>query len=357
MDPVVSQQNAHHLPWLQRISYSVGHAFNDLCASFWFTYLLVFMNHVNGFSSDTAGTLMLIGQVADGMATVFIGIECDKVFDWWICRYGRRKSWHLVGTICVFFSFPFLFNQCVGCQDSSEKSQIIYYAAFIILFQFGWAAVQISHLSLIPDLTPVSSERVELNAYRYAFTVFSNITVYLLMLAVLALNQKGSGDEQINSSDAVSFREVAFIIIILGAVFSILFHLGVREKRPNVNGHIPRNESADFDSDLVEYKHKPLTWKKWFTQAQFYQVALLYMGTRLTINLTQVYVPNYLQESLYLPKVSTIELNFSNFFFLFYCVFVCRKVSHIFLLWSTPVASCHRLWWNISMSSLEKGYR
>lgn len=66
-----------------------------------FTYLLVYMRKVNTFQNETAGLLMLVGQVADGIATPFIGIECDKKFDWWMCKYGRRKSWHLVGTLCV----------------------------------------------------------------------------------------------------------------------------------------------------------------------------------------------------------------------------------------------------------------
>lgn len=71
-----------------------------------------------------------------------------------------------LGTLCVIGSFPFLFMECIGCSKSSQNAQFVYYGAFIALFQFGWAAVQVSHLSLIPDLTPISSERVELNSLR-----------------------------------------------------------------------------------------------------------------------------------------------------------------------------------------------
>ena len=38
---------------------------------------------------------------------------------------------------------------CSMCSDQ----QMLYYPVFIVIFQFGWAAVQISHLSLITDLT------------------------------------------------------------------------------------------------------------------------------------------------------------------------------------------------------------
>lgn len=43
------------LPLLKRLSYAVGHFLNDLCASMWFTYLLVFYHSVLGFQNTSAG--------------------------------------------------------------------------------------------------------------------------------------------------------------------------------------------------------------------------------------------------------------------------------------------------------------
>lgn len=43
------------LPPVRRLSYAVGHFLNDLCASMWFTYLLVFYHSVLGFQSSYAG--------------------------------------------------------------------------------------------------------------------------------------------------------------------------------------------------------------------------------------------------------------------------------------------------------------
>lgn len=73
-----------------------------------------------------------------------------------------------VGTVCVAISFSFLFMKCLPCGDTtmSDWVQFIYYAPFVVIFQFGWAAVQISHLSLIPELTSNESERLNLGAIR-----------------------------------------------------------------------------------------------------------------------------------------------------------------------------------------------
>jgi Na+/melibiose symporter-like transporter len=111
----------------------------------WFSYLLVFYHRVVNFSNASAGYLLLIGQVADALATTFVGFESDKTRTG-LFRYGRRKTWHLVGVISVLSSFPFCFNLCVGCENSDLWAQFIYFTMFIIIFQFGWACSQIAHL-------------------------------------------------------------------------------------------------------------------------------------------------------------------------------------------------------------------
>ena len=49
---------------------------------------------------------------------------------------------------------------------SFQWAKLLYYACFAILFQFGWASTQISHLALIPCLTGCQDERTGLTAIR-----------------------------------------------------------------------------------------------------------------------------------------------------------------------------------------------
>ena len=63
-------------------------------------------------------------------------------------------------------SFPFIFVDCISCGNSDQSAQLFYYSAFVVLFQFGWAATQISHLAMIPDLTPCKDERTGITSYR-----------------------------------------------------------------------------------------------------------------------------------------------------------------------------------------------
>uniref|UniRef100_A0A8C3A8V5 Major facilitator superfamily domain-containing protein 12 n=1 Tax=Cyclopterus lumpus TaxID=8103 RepID=A0A8C3A8V5_CYCLU len=291
---------------LKKLSYAVGHFLNDLCASMWFTYLLVFYHSVLGFKNTYAGVLLLVGQIADGICTPLIGYESDRTPG---CgNYGKRKTWHLVGTLSVLLSFAFIFNQCLGCGSLTPQwASLTYFIPFIMVFQFGWAATQISHLALIPELVTCEHAKVELTAYRYAFTVIANITVYAVAYLLFHI-QAGQDDdplsEELGPQDINVFRNLALIVLAIGALFSLLFHLGIKERRPGADGEAGEEQGRKRMEDEDE------EWKCWLQQPSFYQVALLYMSTRLMVNLSQTYISMYLINTLGLPKkfIATIPL-------------------------------------------------
>ncbi|KAK8400143.1 hypothetical protein O3P69_003085 [Scylla paramamosain] len=257
-----------------KLGYGFGHVLNDLCSAMWFTYLLVYFHHVLLFDNGLAGVVLLIGQVADALSTPFVGREADRTDDLPFCvRYGRRKTWHLFGSAMVLCAFPFIFMGCLGCANAHDWAQVVYYAPFVVVFQFGWAATQISHLSLIPSITQDPNDRTELNAIRYGFTVMSNVTVYVVTWLVLGLDTSSKGREAgIGPEDAAKFRYIVAIVLVIGMVFVGLFH--------------------------------GMTATDWLKNTQFYQIAVLYMATRLFCNLSQAYVPIYLQDSLHLQEES-----------------------------------------------------
>jgi len=121
-----------------KLFYSVGHVYNDLTVSIWFSYTLLYFKFQ--FDDSLAGALILIGQVADAVASPFVGFESDKNPNIWICRYGRRKTWHLLGVIMNSIT-PLVYSTPFGCDDVSQCSQwsrFLYYSVLIIIFQSGW---------------------------------------------------------------------------------------------------------------------------------------------------------------------------------------------------------------------------
>lgn len=279
------------IPFKTQFFYGIGHVLNDVCASMWFTYLLVFFHLVLEFDNGKTGMLLLIGQIADAIATPFIGYQSDHSDDVWFARYGKRKVWHLLGTICVIGTFPFIFSPCIGCNNSHDWAQIFYYSTFIIVFQFGWAAMQISHLSLIPELTPNEHDRTKLTAVRYSFTVISNLLVYVITWTVLHLNNGESS--KIGPGDEYKFQHIVWIVLSFGAFCSFLFHMFVKELHSDVS--------------YVQSGHLRTSVKDLLRNIKIYQVAVVYMSSRLFVNLSQVFVPLYLHETLNMPA-STLAL-------------------------------------------------
>lgn len=291
------------------IAYGFGHFYNDMCASMWFTYLLIFATRVLNLSSSKAGALILIGQVADAIFTPFIGYESDRRnAGLWCLRYGRRKTWHFVGFLCVTCSFAFLFVECLGCKFGKTPVliQFLYYVPFVVVFQFGWAAVQISHLALIPDLSSCQHERATLNGVRYAFTVIANITVFGLVYIFLGLVD--SNHKNITHDDGINFSYVAFIVTGVGFFATLFFYFGTKEPAfryirvidRNVNEVHENPESTSTDDNANPRNH--MIWRDWFKLFDFYIVAVLYMATRVFGNITQAYLPLYVLETQHFEK-------------------------------------------------------
>ena len=77
-------------------------------------------------------------------------------------------------------SFPFIFSLCLVCDENTHQyAKLVYFSSFMLIFQFGWACSQISHLSAIPALAQNQNERTSLTAIRYSVTIMSQVMVYL----------------------------------------------------------------------------------------------------------------------------------------------------------------------------------
>jgi len=140
-------------------------------------YLLYFISYTVEYGPGLASLALLSGQIADGIATNFVGFLIDKTNS----RLGKRTPWFLLGTLLVIPSFLLTFNTCIAadliCGKSWSKTcdpethkliTYVYYIALPALFNIGWAAVQISTMSIIVAITFDQKQRDLLIAYRNA---------------------------------------------------------------------------------------------------------------------------------------------------------------------------------------------
>ncbi|KNC48186.1 glycoside-Pentoside-Hexuronide :Cation Symporter family [Thecamonas trahens ATCC 50062] len=276
------------LPWLTRSAYSVGHVLNDLTAAVWFSYLIVYFQKVREMSASHAGILLFVGQGVDAAMTPTVGVLSDKFTS---LPYGQRKSWHLFGTLCVALSFPFILGSDFPfVKHFSTNGQLGYFSVFIAIFQIGWASTQVAHLSLIPELTSSSRERDFLNSARYAFTIVASVAVFGLAFGLL----QASAGRDVGPSDLWHFALLSYLVVATGLVAATYFHVGVAE---------PSHEEKQKACGKSE-SCKRVTWSDWFKRALFYQIGGVYMCARLVVNISQVYLPLFLLDTLQMDKTN-----------------------------------------------------
>lgn len=176
-----------------KIGYGCGHVLNDLFATVWFSYTLLFLKDVLQMPTE-AGSFMMLGQLTDAFFSAIVGFLTDL--------YGTKRNWHFIGSIIVCLSFPMIFVMQRDMLPYWVK--IFYFSAIIALFQCGWATVQISHLAIIPEYSGSEKERSELNAVRFSMSILSNITVFVVAYIFLHIRDKLT--DEIGPDDFDKFR-------------------------------------------------------------------------------------------------------------------------------------------------------
>jgi len=286
------------LTWAQKWSYSVGHVLNDLCAGCWFSYLLVYMENSVGIDKTLAGVVMLAGQLMDGIATPVVGMLSDKSEG--CCKLGKRKSWNVFGAIGVAIFFTLTF----GPPFVPPKSiQVVYFCTSAALFNACWASSQISHLTLVPELTDQPEVRTGLYTKRYAFTVLSNMTVFGIFALFTAIAHGSQCSDNISRS---VFQDMAYAIVALGIFSTLLFACGTQE-------HVlcdttTSNGGTDHPDGATN------AWKQWLRRPSFWIAASCYMFARLATNCSQVFIPFVLLKALNAPCAYVALVPFEVYF-------------------------------------------
>ncbi|KAJ8678612.1 hypothetical protein QAD02_014399, partial [Eretmocerus hayati] len=291
-----------------RTAFALGHVFNDLAAAMWFSYTLLFLQRVALLEPLGAGSLLLLGQVIDALMTPVFGLLVDK--------YPKKKAWHVLGSAMVFVSFPVLFGSFV--TNPNRLSTMFVYVLSIMVFQTGWAAVQISHLSMIPALTSSPLIRAELTAIRYSAQVGAAVVVFVVTWIVLPTSSAAGA--RLGPEDIYKFRNIVVVLCLFGSISTILFHAFLKARLLEASGGSSpaRTSSAasveasfqqqDGGNGLIRNGKENFGVRRssiasasstsgWLSAGVLGRVALLYVASRLFITLATVYLPLYIEET------------------------------------------------------------
>ncbi|XP_050937780.1 uncharacterized protein LOC103504428 isoform X1 [Cucumis melo] len=152
---------------------------------------------------------------------------------------------------------------------SSSTLQTVGYSFFAAIFNVGWAATQVSHMSMVNCITLNSTSRVALASCRNAFNMVANLSLYAVALLVFSITKAKS-----HTDIEYQYRVIAYISIFIGCCFVVIFLVGTKE--PSLKVAVQGNRGTR------------ISWSYWFKKVLYYQVALAYVLTRLIVNVSQV---------------------------------------------------------------------
>lgn len=163
---------------------------------------------------------------------------------------------------------------------------MVLYITSITIFQTGWAAVQISHLSMIPSLTNSLLARADLTAIRYSAQVSAAMVVFIVTWIVLPT----SGESvQLNQQDDYKFRNIVLVLTILGLTATVFFHIFLKANL------LERATSPKTNiEEAIRSSNRRISW---VDITILLRVAMLYVASRLFITLSTVYLPLYIEET------------------------------------------------------------
>ncbi|CRK96281.1 CLUMA_CG009703, isoform A [Clunio marinus] len=284
-------ENRSTLSFFLKIGYGFGHVYNDLSATIWFSYILLYLKDVLEMPNE-AGYLMMLGQIADAVFSAIVGLMTD--------RYYTKRNWHMMGTLIVILSFPFLFMLEQNVLPYLAK--IFYFILFITLFQCGWATVQISHLAILPELSITHKDRSDLNSVRYCMSIFSNITVFTIAWTVLHIRNRNS--ESIGPNDFDKFRNITIFLTAIGILTTIIF-----EGSLSLSKYNKRREDKFATSELDDSTSKSSSVEiiNVLKDLQLYKIAFLYTFSRLFLVICIIYIPIWLNDFMKTRTDQTIE--------------------------------------------------
>ncbi|MDV3000141.1 MAG: hypothetical protein N5P05_001747 [Chroococcopsis gigantea SAG 12.99] len=207
------------LSFWTKLAYGAGDFGPAITANISVFYLLFFFTNVVGLSGATAGSVLMIGKIADAVNDPIIGMWSDQTRTPW----GRRLPWMIFGAIPfgLFFVLQWFIPSFLGELTKSETFLWAYFVIIGILFNVTYTAVSLPYQSLTPELTLDYNERTNLNSFRFSFSIGGSILSLILYLLIFKAD---------NLDQTQRFIILAVICSILSIIATLWCTLGIQER-------------------------------------------------------------------------------------------------------------------------------
>lgn len=171
-------ESPNKLKLREKIGYGMGDAGTNIAWRTMSTFLFIFYVDVYGLSPVSAGLLLLIARLSDGVTDIFMGIIGDRTNT----KHGQFRPWILWTAV----PFGLILSLTFTTPPFGELGKLIYAYVTYILFTLIYTANNVPYGALMGVMTSDEKERTSLSSFRFAGAYFGGIlTQGLLIYLVL----------------------------------------------------------------------------------------------------------------------------------------------------------------------------
>lgn len=170
--------NRERISLKEKIGYAFGDAGSNIAWRTMSTFLLIFYTDVYGLAPATAGVLLLVARLSDGLTDILMGIIGDRTKT----KSGQFRPWILWTAL----PFGLILALTFTTPPFGTTGKIIYAYLTYILYTLVYTASNVPYGALMGVMTSDEKERTSLSSFRFAGAYFGGImTQGLLIYLVL----------------------------------------------------------------------------------------------------------------------------------------------------------------------------
>lgn len=224
----------------QKLGYGLGDMGSNCFYALVTTFLLAYLTDTAGLNAGIVGTLILISKFLDGISDLFFGRLLDNTHS----KMGKARPWVLWSSIPLAVCLFMLFS--VPSAISGTAQYIYVFIVYTAANAVCYTANNIAYNTLTALVTKDQTERVSMGAFRYPFSVLTNILI--AMLTVPMVSAFGGG--------ASGWRMTALTLAVLEIIGNVIAVFSVKE--------LPEEELAGSKEMKEEKAEKKLTFVELF---------------------------------------------------------------------------------------------
>lgn len=123
-----------------------------------------------GLAPATVGAVLMVGRIWDGLINPWMGSVSDNTRS----RWGRRRPWLFVGAITSGLLYPLVWFAPSGWGATALSAWLL---VSTLLLYTAFALYSVPYMALGFELTPDTSERTRVQAWRSYFNLVPSFTV------------------------------------------------------------------------------------------------------------------------------------------------------------------------------------